>query len=953
MSGVPAQDPAAQDDRTSAGRVKVNLGTEKPTGPQTIRTQSIMRQVGKGSVRRAKEIQGVLSELDRDHDGSIDVAELIDMVEGIVKSRRERRYMWFVIIALFVFAACTIGTIIGLTYAVVDALKDTEVTGSVMYVKGSVTDVVKVGSADFAVVNNVMVPRSAADAANPTNATSPSTVMQTAAFAGIRQPLSSRLPLETLFELKFLHVKGVGEAELGVNVNGVARVPLAGSVYGTVVRMITAAGTITLDGTVLTFSSQIADIFEEAGFRVSGSRRALLGDYLVFGFFNAIKDLTVFGIPSGQSSPSLPEKNYLMAIKADVSGGRDVYQPCTKSDAPNDLCVYSLAQTRRSLAAIGDDASSGAVARRVAQGTDTYLADIPGTVEVNGARWITYNETIVNWQGNTRTESYFAPYPGFRMVQLNNGADDIQTWQEQYDTSAPLTVLDYMFCRASDLPAGAKGMQLTNYILNFTYEGVDELAPTLYARRFKLTAKQPDTTDQVTVEYWDSPADNTPVKFHVQHPVLGDIIMEVTDFKTLTASSTEVASMQFAKPTTCPEKSSIPRLTSPYTYTIVDGADVETGMAARRRALAARDRMLASFQCENQPTISLYSGSFGPCQASLSAINYIFLQGSVSCAGTYGPISFAGSMTGSLCTLAADGCIQVDINVPSGNWLLNALKISDFTPVSACAVLDSTAQYITVQGYAKISMAVVKAEAYFYIKFSACCIWIDKITVEGYYYNIFGGSWGHMGSYTLMEKTFLRGSASQLTTELSYDASNINSWITVGDGPFGMWMDAKVCSSYEYSSGDPAKINYGLPIKTYQLRMDTNTGSGDKTALNGVKVTCSDDDTILVQDGLTGTWTSASASCSADGKFTAARMRIEAQKTGDNTAANSLQLKCDNGDAEVSVTEGYVGDWTGWATCPSGTYICGLQIKYQSSQGSKDDTAVNGAKIACCNAYNA
>ncbi|KXZ48984.1 hypothetical protein GPECTOR_24g274 [Gonium pectorale] len=944
----------------NGGRVKVGLSTSpstKPDAPTTIRTQSIMRQVGgRGSIRRANEIQKVLSELDRDHDGTIDVAELIDMVEGIVKSRRERRYMWFVIIALFVFAACTIGTIIGLTYAVVDALKDTEVNGSVMYVKGSVTDVVKVGSADFAVVNNVMVPRSAAEAATPTNITNPTSVMQTAAFAGIRQPLSSRLPVETLFELKFLHIKGVGEVELGVNVNGVARVPLAGSVYGTVVRMITAAGTITLDGTVLTFSSQVADIFEEAGFRVSGSRRALVGQYYVFGFFNAIADLTPFGLPSGQAKPALPDTDYIMNIQ--------VYQPCMPPGAPEDQCTYAVPPAvidltgRRLLAA---EAGSSAVARRSAQDADELRADIPGVVtDASGTRWMAHNETVVSWKGKVRTESYFVPYPGYRMVELNDGTSDaVQIWQEAYEDTAPLAVLGYMFCRSSDLPAGAKGMRLSNYVLNFTYEGVDELRPQFYARHFVLTAKQPSTDELLTVDYWDTTdTDNFPVRFDVKSSLLGTVRMDVTSFEKLSASSAEVSAMRWSKPTTCPVETTIPKMTSP--FTMRTGAVFAGSALHRRNALEQYDdarRVLQSSSCASGKVIDLYSGSFGPCSAKLSATNYIFLNGSLTCSGSLSVLDLSGSMTGNLCEMKADGCIQLDIRVPS-NWLTNLIRLTDFTPFKACAVYDPNAKFFTIQGTAQANLGIAKADADFILRVSACCIWIETasdgraarvVTIDGYLYNIFKGGWYHAGSWDVLAQTYLRGSADELSKELSVNASNINSWITVGEGFAGAWMDQKLCATYEYSSGSPAKITYGAAITSYQLRMDSETGSGDKTALNGVKLGCSGGATLTPTEGLTGTWT-ATAACPDNGKFNAARMRIEAKKTGaDNTAANSLAFKCESSGAEVVASEGYAGDYTEWATCPSGTYICGLQVRYQGNQFSGDDTAINGAKIACCN----
>ncbi|KXZ43120.1 hypothetical protein GPECTOR_101g21 [Gonium pectorale] len=122
-----------------------------------------------GNEGHAAQINNILQELDQNGDGVINAAELINMLDGVVKARRERRYMFFVIAALCVFCVCTVGAVVGLTYAVVDALKDTQVTGDTMYVKGSTVDVVRTGSAEFAVVDGVFVNRQAQALANATS----------------------------------------------------------------------------------------------------------------------------------------------------------------------------------------------------------------------------------------------------------------------------------------------------------------------------------------------------------------------------------------------------------------------------------------------------------------------------------------------------------------------------------------------------------------------------------------------------------------------------------------------------------------------------------------------------------------------------------------------------------------------------------------------------------------
>ncbi|KXZ43364.1 hypothetical protein GPECTOR_92g587 [Gonium pectorale] len=366
---------------------------------RSLSVREVMKTIGSGaSNKRNEKLVEILEELDRDGSGQIDVTELVSLLEGVANSRRERKYMCLAIVAMFIFGIVLIGAIIGLSYAMMYALKDTEVKGGVMYVKGSdglSSEIVRTGSAEFVVQNGTFVQR-----VEPTisgSAASTPAVLRTAAYMGTPQPLTSQVDLESLLELKYLLIKGTGDAQLGLVVQGVARVPQQGSVFGTVLHIVTAAGTITLDGTIITFSNSIADIFTAAGFRVSNSRRVLLGAYNVLGFFNTIKQGSVFGTvlhivtaagtitldgtiitfsnsiadiftaagfrvsnsrrvllgaynvlgffntikdlsasgkPPAEPEPKLPTENFVMKLK--------IYEPCVTPDQPdNDRCKYT------------------------------------------------------------------------------------------------------------------------------------------------------------------------------------------------------------------------------------------------------------------------------------------------------------------------------------------------------------------------------------------------------------------------------------------------------------------------------------------------------------------------------------------------------------------------------------------------------------------------------------
>ncbi len=74
---------------------------------------------------------------------------------------------------------------------------------------------------------------------------------------------------------------------------------------------------------------------------------------------------------------------------------------------------------------------------------------------------------------------------------------------------------------------------------------------------------------------------------------------------------------------------------------------------------------------------------------------------------------------------------------------------------------------------------------------------------------------------------------------------------------------------------------------------------------------------------------------------------------GDFVAGGSISSKYIsdrfNGDKTKNVAGGRSwGSWQSWTNCDEGFYVCGLQQRVESSQGSGDDTAVNDIAIRCC-----
>ena len=71
----------------------------------------------------------------------------------------------------------------------------------------------------------------------------------------------------------------------------------------------------------------------------------------------------------------------------------------------------------------------------------------------------------------------------------------------------------------------------------------------------------------------------------------------------------------------------------------------------------------------------------------------------------------------------------------------------------------------------------------------------------------------------------------------------------------------------------------------------------------------------------------------------------------DNTlTVGALRLRNGNwtdGAVDVKVQEGLWGNWTDMKMCPAGSYVCGLQTRFEGQQDG-DDTALNGINMKCC-----
>ncbi|XP_067279952.1 vitelline membrane outer layer protein 1 homolog isoform X1 [Pseudorasbora parva] len=167
-----------------------------------------------------------------------------------------------------------------------------------------------------------------------------------------------------------------------------------------------------------------------------------------------------------------------------------------------------------------------------------------------------------------------------------------------------------------------------------------------------------------------------------------------------------------------------------------------------------------------------------------------------------------------------------------------------------------------------------------------------------------------------------------------------NPWVSVPNGgPKGIWRTLSRCPDGMYAVG-------------FSIRVDKSV-AGDKSALNGIRLLCADWSKGVLRDmipieshsGFWGDWTNVKVCPS--GYFTAFQLRVQSPQLGDDTAANNVRFGCTDG-AELEGDGTSWGDWGNWSPACWGTGICGIMTKVEDRQGTGDDTALNDARMYCC-----
>jgi len=205
----------------------------------------------------------------------------------------------------------------------------------------------------------------------------------------------------------------------------------------------------------------------------------------------------------------------------------------------------------------------------------------------------------------------------------------------------------------------------------------------------------------------------------------------------------------------------------------------------------------------------------------------------------------------------------------------------------------------------------------------------------------------------------LRNQSIKRTEIHSPDEISLDAWngdfrdILVENGISGDWGSMVMCPDNFHVCGLKAQWKY-------------NVGGWDDTAMNGLAVRCCSIEYHLARVdkfigiGPFGKWYDMVLCPNIDKgwRLTGVSTRFEEyQGSGDDTALNGIKMMCETKPDGSLVLGGLKmveeGDWGTWGPlkgCPySHPFVCGFKARIEPDQGTnEDDTGMNGLVMRCC-----
>lgn len=129
-----------------------------------------------------------------------------------------------------------------------------------------------------------------------------------------------------------------------------------------------------------------------------------------------------------------------------------------------------------------------------------------------------------------------------------------------------------------------------------------------------------------------------------------------------------------------------------------------------------------------------------------------------------------------------------------------------------------------------------------------------------------------------------------------------------------------------------------------------------KTIILSLLFSLANSDGVIEFSGLWGEW---GKTYKAASRYYACGVLLRFDfNRSDKTSVNGIEMRfCDSQNWNIQKTFSFPGDKGDWyydkyVACPKNSYIYGFSVKFQDSQGSGDDTAVNGFQFICMNPRN-
>ncbi|KAG2486033.1 hypothetical protein HYH03_015241 [Edaphochlamys debaryana] len=837
-------------------------------------------------------------------------------------------------------------------------------------------------------------------------------VLRTATFKGNRQRFSSRVDIESLMELNFIYITSATGAEVAVAVHGVARVPKDSSVWGNVVRIITSVGTLTLDDTVVHFAADIAPIFQEAGFQVTnggfGRRLQASSQYTLYGYFNSIQNISTFD-PVDVSKPKLPIANYTLeltvyescTLPSEPTVNRCLYDP---SGLPT--AKVTTNRRRRNL----HDATTAADAQPMPGVTKlngqpfmthtrrvSYSGHMVRVVSVFPARPGLQRVQLVDTSSGQVNEWQEEVHPDAEPLDPGAERGACSSHTLGAEALAALTALRDLGSVKFEYMGDEQ--KLNRPCRHFVYEVKQ---PPLGG------VSLPDT---IKVDYWDTLDTFSPMAFEINnHPVLGSVRYYVNALTFLANETLPEAAWAAPAAEAC-NVGCMPRLGSAFSVPVPSQRwHPMAGGSSRRMALAgashaqhaaaarashaqhalatgftqtmevARRALLADANplCTGDPVryadVPLSPG--GACSVTWGVRGSKFVTVKAACDQDGGVLAAApalrlgGAATVDTCLGVTQGCLLASLTPPAACCTSRyGVALSVFNALGGgssnfqmCGSYDWGDRLGCMGGSAANPLPSWggRVEAYAQLRFAAGQnAWVSEVGFESYVGVNLGlfQIYQTVGAVDFARDAYLAGSGEDTNSVLQRSVNNEDvSYITLSPGVkypieyyvfVGYWGDWTPWS-YCYEVDEQGEL-VGIPMRGLRLKVDDDPFAEDKTGLDAVEMTCRDGSTLRPSSGLFGAWTDYKE-CPNSGIIVGAQMRVAdpAPDGGDNTAVNSLSVKCNDGTV-LTPDQGYTGGWRDWVECEPDAFVCGIRLRLQADQGPEgDDSALNGMQMQCC-----